>query len=67
MGSLLILGKEGPRMKTTKNKTKHITALPMEEITIEEVRALVAELRKRGVDAYTGDQMDQARGKRNSR
>ena len=43
-------------MKKTKNKTK--------EITVEEVRALVAELRKRGVDAYTGDQMEEARRKR---
>ena len=43
-------------MKKPKNKTKEITA--------EEVRALVAALRKAGVDAYTGDQMDEARRKR---
>lgn len=43
-------------MKKTKNKTK--------EITVEEVRAFVAALRKAGVDAYTGDQMEEVRRKR---
>lgn len=43
-------------MKKTKNKTKGITA--------EEVRALVAALRRAGVEAYTGDQMEEARRNR---
>ncbi|MCE2862986.1 MAG: hypothetical protein LW690_11070 [Opitutaceae bacterium] len=35
--------------------------------TTEEIQALVEQLRKAGVDAYTGDQMDEARRKRKSR
>ena len=50
------LEKEKIRMKKTKNKTKGITA--------EEVRALVAALRRAGVEAYTGDQMEEARRNR---
>jgi len=46
-------------MKNTKNKTEK-----MPEITVEEVQALVAALKKSGTKAGTGDQIKEVRKSR---
>jgi cell division septation protein DedD len=53
--------------KTKNNKAEDNKPSKDAGFTAEEVRALVAALRKAGVDAYTGDQMDEARRIRKAR